>query len=81
MVVVVVLYPAADQAEGGLGIPQGCDLHVITLKDFHGSFGHAVALRAAHGCEAGLQAELLYEDSSFFGDVRRAIVGQNLDDR
>ena len=41
----------------------------------------AVALRDSHRGEAGLQAELAGEDLRIPCDVRRAVVGQHVDDR
>lgn len=81
MAVVVVLDPASDQSECGLGIRQRRHLDVVALQGLHEGFRDAVALRALHRREAGLQAELAGEDLCLLRDVWRAVVGQHLDQR
>jgi hypothetical protein len=51
---VVVLDPASDQSENGLGIWQRRHLDVVALQRFHESLRDAVALRALDRREAGL---------------------------
>src|ERR1051325_3690243 len=75
---VVVLHPAIDEAKSGSGIGDQPDPDIVAFERLHERLGHAVALWALDGGEAGHQIQRHGDLDGAVSGEDRAVVGEPL---
>lgn len=79
MDLVVVVDPALDGGQGSRRIGDRVHADMVALEGPDEGFGHAVALGALDGREAGREAECRGSVERLGGGIDRAVVGESLD--